>query len=178
MDAVRELNEMPTATKSGALWDLNVNIKSSAPLSRLVSLNHPIGVSLAAGNTIANVRLSETVDKTLVPCKDFVLLFRDKAVEDQLPTALAVDGPSGHQALSFSVLPDFRPKAVKLSTALPSEKFADLAATGIDFDTSKTYASAEAEESKETMFVEPKPNEYIFLIDRSGSMHNTINLAR
>ena len=44
LDAVRELDEMPTALASGALWDLNVNIRSSAPLSRLVSLNHPIQV--------------------------------------------------------------------------------------------------------------------------------------
>lgn len=77
LEAVKELHEMPTAIKSGALWDLNVNIRSSAPLSRLVSLNHPVGVQLALGNTVANVRLSESVDKTLVPCSDFVLLFRD-----------------------------------------------------------------------------------------------------
>lgn len=96
LEAVKELHEMPTAIKSGALWDLNVNIRSSAPLSRLVSLNHPVGVHLASGSTVANVRLSDSVDKTLVPCSDFVLLFRDLAIENLEPTALAVDGPSGH----------------------------------------------------------------------------------
>jgi uncharacterized protein with von Willebrand factor type A (vWA) domain len=49
----------------------------------------------------------------------------------------------------------------------------------VDFDTSKTYATElPLEESKQPTFVEPKPNEYIFLIDRSGSMCGTINLAR
>jgi len=82
LEAVKELHEMPTAITSGALWDLNVNIRSSAPLSRLVSLNHPIEVKLGLGNKVANVRLSESVDKTLVPCRDFVLLFRDQAIEN------------------------------------------------------------------------------------------------
>ena len=99
---------MPIATKSGAIWDLNVNIKSNAPISRLISLNHPIGVQFANSNHVANVQLSDTIDKRLVPCKDFVLLFRDKAIEEYYPTALAVDG-SSRQALFFSVLPDFRP---------------------------------------------------------------------
>jgi hypothetical protein len=32
--------------------------------------------------------------------------------------------------------------------------------------------------SEEEIIVPPKLNEYIFLIDRSGSMHDTIVLAR
>ena len=99
---------MPIATKSGAIWDLNVNIKSNAPISRLISLNHPIGVQFANENHVANVQLADTIDKRLVPCKDFVLLYRDRAIENFYPTALAVDGPS-KRALFFSVLPDFRP---------------------------------------------------------------------
>ena len=73
---------MPIATKSGAIWDLNVNIRSNSPISRLISLNHPIGVQFALSNTVVNVQLSDTIDKKLVPCKDFVLLFRDNAIED------------------------------------------------------------------------------------------------
>jgi hypothetical protein len=77
LDEVHELNQMPVTSKSGAIWDLNVNIRSSAPISRLVSLNHPIAVQFAAGQSAANVQLAPNVDKSLVPCKDFVLLFRD-----------------------------------------------------------------------------------------------------
>jgi hypothetical protein len=46
---------MPIDIKSCALWDLNVNIKSSAPFKRLASLNHPIQVQFAADKTITNV---------------------------------------------------------------------------------------------------------------------------
>jgi len=51
LDAVKELNDMPIATKSGAIWDLNVKIRSNSPISRLVSLNHPIGVQFGLSNT-------------------------------------------------------------------------------------------------------------------------------
>jgi Mg-chelatase subunit ChlD len=54
----------------------------------------------------------------------------------------------------------------------------------VDLDPKNTYKSTEddtEEESKapqEFLEVEPKQNEYIFLIDRSGSMDETIRLAR
>jgi len=55
LDDCHELDSMPQTNKSAAIWDLNVTIKSSEAISRLVSLNHPIGVQFAEGNSIANV---------------------------------------------------------------------------------------------------------------------------
>jgi len=120
------------------------------------------------------------VNKRLVPSRDFVLLFRDSAIEQGHPTALASVGQSGHQAVSVSILPDFRPVKVRLDSAKVTKDFEELAQSGVDFDAAKTYSvnSETDEESKEPVYVEPKQNEYIFLIDRSGSMQNTIKLAR
>lgn len=55
LSEIHELDQMPLASKSGAVWDLNVNIRSGAQISRLVSLNHPIAVQFADGNRVANV---------------------------------------------------------------------------------------------------------------------------
>ena len=74
--------------------------------------------------------------------------------------------------MSLSILPDFRPVKVKLDSAKTSKNYEELAPSGVDFDATKTYnvTVEQDEESKEPVFVEPKQNEYIFLIDRSGSM--------
>lgn len=174
LDSVRDLAEMPLASKSSAVWDLNVNIRSNSPLSRLSSVNHPIAVQFAHGSTVANVRLDQSVDRRLVPCMDFVLLFRDKSIDNCNPTALASVGKSGHQAVSLSLLPDFRPTKVRLGAKAPI-----LPGVEVDFSADQKYdvKVEDQEESKEPVFVEPKQNEYIFLIDRSGSMYNTIKMA-
>ena len=90
---------------------------------------------------------------------------------------MAVDGPSGQQAIAFNVLPDFKPVKVDFKSSKIGKT---LCFTGIDFDPKNRYEtmnSPEDEESKdcvmqadEEIIVPPKLNEYIFLIDRSGSM--------
>lgn len=174
LDDVYELANMPVANKSGALWDLNVNIRSVASLSRIASLNHPITVRFAENATAANITLDESLDRRLVPCKDFVLLFRDKAMEACKATALTTTGKGGYQAASLSILPDFRPVHVRLGP-----KPVRLPGCEVDFNPiiSAPFEPWELEETKEPV-VEPKANEYIFLIDRSGSMDDTIKLAR
>jgi hypothetical protein len=45
---------------------------------------------------VANIRLADSLDKKLVPCRDFVLLYRDAAIESADPTAVSTIGQSGH----------------------------------------------------------------------------------
>lgn len=173
---------MPIVEQSSAVWDLNVTIRSSAPLSRLVSINHPICVQFLSDCTVASVQLADTVDRRRVPCKDFVLLFRDMAIDEQMPTALKVEGKSGHQALSISILPDFRPVKVKLRASKLTDAFSSETGKDIDFNPEKSYETnifdEEEKEPQEFVVLEPKPCEYIFLVDRSGSMSSTIALVR
>jgi hypothetical protein len=42
-------------------------------------------------------------------------MFRDEAMDQAKPVAMACKGPSGHQAIAFSVLPDFRKTKVKVN---------------------------------------------------------------
>jgi len=95
LDCVHELQKMPTVLKSPAIWDVNVTIKSNTQLSRLVSLNHPIVIQFSDGKKLASVQLAATVKKEFVPCKDFVLLFRDEGME-KAPTFIQTMGISGH----------------------------------------------------------------------------------
>jgi Mg-chelatase subunit ChlD len=61
-------------------------------------------------------------------------------------------------------LPDFKITKVNHLVACKSKPMVDL-------NPANVYAAPKAEEeSKDVVYVEPKQHEYIFLIDRSGSM--------
>ena len=80
-------------------------------LTRLASLNHPVHVRLAPEGTFAQVALKESVDRTLVPSRDFVLYVRDEGISSL--SAISSLTPSGQQAISIKVLPDYRATDVK-----------------------------------------------------------------
>ena len=67
-------------------------IKSQAPLSRLISINHSVDVSLSENKQSAQINLSPN-DRKFVPNRDFVLLFRDEMVNK--PTGLVKVGAGG-----------------------------------------------------------------------------------
>jgi len=73
-------------------------IKSQAPLSRLISLNHRVDVSLSENKQTAQISLSKN-DRSNVPNRDFVLRFRDEMVNK--PTGLIMVGAGGDQAVSI-----------------------------------------------------------------------------
>ena len=65
-------------------------------------------------------------------------MFRDAAMDKGVPVAMAVKGPSGHTAIAFNVLPDFRPTKVNLKVKQsPISKL--LEETGVDFDPQVKY---------------------------------------
>ncbi len=73
-------------------------IKSQAPLSRLISVNHLVKVKLTENKQSAIISLSKN-DRHYVPNRDFVLLFRDEMVNK--PTGLIKVGAGGDQAISI-----------------------------------------------------------------------------
>jgi hypothetical protein len=73
-------------------------IKSQAPLSRLISVNHLVKVKHTENKQSAIISLSK-FDRCDVPNRDFVLLFRDEDVNK--PTGLFKVGAGGDQAVSI-----------------------------------------------------------------------------
>ena len=104
-------NEMPVKQGFSGLWDINVTVRSDAEIERLASINHSVKINIAEDLRSASVSLKDTVDRSLVPCSDFVLLIRDTAMH--VPTAIQTSTPSGHTAVSIKVLPDLRSANVK-----------------------------------------------------------------
>ena len=62
------------------LWDMQLRINGQAPLERLTSLNHPIKIQMSEDKQRAIITLKNTVDRSLVPCEDFVLYIRDTKI--------------------------------------------------------------------------------------------------
>jgi len=112
-----------------------------------------------------------------VPNRDFVLLIRDESV--QAPIGLRSSGKEGDQAVSISIMPD--PLSAKDRAAILDASRSK--SQGLETDPRIKYEShisesqedaiQEVEESKDEQM-----KEYIFVIDRSGSMYQSIKLAR
>lgn len=61
-------------------------------------MNHAVDVELSSNGTSAHVSLNQK-DKRFVPHQDFVLYFRDQAVNK--PTGVLSKGPHNSQAVSI-----------------------------------------------------------------------------
>jgi hypothetical protein len=71
-------------------------MKAPATITRLASLHHPIQVQHSEDKMVANISLADSLNKKLVPCQDFVLLYRDAAMLSANLIALSTIGQSGH----------------------------------------------------------------------------------
>jgi hypothetical protein len=109
-------------------------------ITRLASRNHKVSTQIEESN--GKVRYAGKTP----PSQDFVLLIRDSLVN--IPVGFEAVNELNEQAFMVNILTDITAKT-------PPEQ--------LDFDPNAVY---EEEESKVSQLL----NEYIFLIDRSGSM--------
>lgn len=110
-EIVQDVNEMPLKAQASGLWDIQVQVRGEGKLERVTSLNHPCTVLTTPSKTSALVSLKPSVDRSLVPTKDFVLYVRDSGISQ--PTAVSTITPSGQQAISLKMLTDTRSEHVK-----------------------------------------------------------------
>ena len=108
---VLDVEDMPIKARSSGLWDIQVQIQGEGKLQRIASSNHPIQVRTTPSKTSAIVSLKSTVDRSLVPNRDFVLYIRDEGISK--PTAISALANNGQQAISLKVLTDTRSEHVK-----------------------------------------------------------------
>ena len=140
-------------------WNLDVNLEMPGPITRLVSRSHGFESEFSADHAHAKIQVRNPLKS------DLLLLFRSESFKQ--PSAISTINTYGEQAISVSVLPDLRLPKIRAST-LPS-----LTKGEVDMDGKKIYdRKVEDEEADDGDFLElePKLYEYIFLIDRSGSM--------
>ena len=77
----------PADQGNSGLWDIQIQVNAVRKLERLTSVNHLVEVDLDDSMTFARLKLSDDIDKTLVPCKDFVLYIKEQKADE--PIAIA-----------------------------------------------------------------------------------------
>ena len=164
---IGQISSHPLTAASDApyLWDIEVSVHMQGEIKRLASRNHKISYELSESQTEAKVGLSELQDKKAVPNMDFVLLIRDSLIN--VPVGFQTVNEHHEQAYMINILTDVTPAALRKKQCAAQLDSDQNLIYEVNEDT--TTEAAEDEEEKESQ-QQLGINEYIFLIDRSGSM--------
>lgn len=167
-----ELNLMAHFANSHPPLKMRVQVDTPQRLTRVVSKNHNMKIDLTPDGNQAVMTFEDK--ESTGPRKDFVLLFRSLDIEE--PMALSAQNEHHQQTVLVSLVPDIRPPLVR--NRFLRALNVDRVDTGKDirYDALSEHANGEemkeqADSSSFDAVVEPRLREFIFLIDRSGSMH-------
>lgn len=143
------LSSYPTISSQSSQaypWTIKAEIQSPAPITFLNSPSHELVTSY--GNENHTCEISLNPNKTYYPKKDFVLLYSN-----------------GKESVSDYVLTPFEDGYCAMVTLLPGKD----SKVSLE-DQYEKAAKVKSTEEKETPTLNTVRGEYIFLIDRSGSM--------
>lgn len=150
-------------------WSLNINIKSLSNIKQVLSPTHKI-VSEISQNK-ANIQLDYTTDDNKFPNTDFVLYFQTEYTNK--PTFLignAVDTDlykNTPKAFALNVNP-FETDSENFKSIISDEQLEKFLQSDKLEDALEYVKNLEANNSEKNC--EIRKNEYIFVLDRSGSM--------
>eukprot|EP00347_Sterkiella_histriomuscorum_P022926 403336630 len=138
-------------------------------IERISSRNHEIKISNVSNTgfgSSALVTLGDAVGNH-VPNQDFLLYIRDDTINQ--PVAIKTKNQFNENAISISIFPDIQ--APKIRNRLLN-KLKHLEEGQIDTDSTLIYQEPQdsIDFDSDDCYIEPKLYDYIFLIDRSGSM--------
>jgi len=154
-------------------WDVNTRIVTPSPLTRLMSRYHDIKPSISEDRKEATVKLSQPV----VPYRDFSILFRDAELNKP---KVYVQKSESHSEVAY-MLSFFYDQASQPSRQLISKLECENQVDSTNdtvYDIEEASDDDEGEEQKDQE-TNSMVNEFVFVIDRSGSMYgDRIALAR
>ena len=159
LQTISEIANHPVNQKVPYLWSISLNVQMAGEITRVCSRNHKVQVELSPDQKRAKITLDQSERET-APHKDFVLLIRDSEINN--PVGFTSTNEHNDQAILVEALPDLRPPKIKQAFFRQKE--------GLDTDPEAIYDRQLTDQEAEELEVEPKLSEYIFLIDRSGSM--------
>ncbi|CDW90556.1 von willebrand factor type a domain containing protein [Stylonychia lemnae] len=176
--AINEIYSHPTTSKPNFLWNLNIEVKMQGKIQRLSSRNHNIKFESSEDRKNAIILISDQ-EKMKPMSKDFILFIKDDTTNN--PVAISSLNQFGEQSVLLSILPDLRMPKIRDRFHLT---YSNKLKTQIDTDQSCVYEDQSKYEVRkedlenDEIEYNPKEYEYIFFIDRSGSMSGTrISLA-
>ncbi|CDW72317.1 UNKNOWN [Stylonychia lemnae] len=180
--AVSEIYDHPMtdSSQNQAQWSIQIELRMQGQIQRVSSRNHGFEYNFSEDKRAALIKLKDYEKQSAMEC-DLILFIRDNLTNE--PVAISSMNEFGEQSVMIGVLPDLRrPKIRDRFLNKINSKLGQ-----IDTDQQSLYEDEnqieDQEEEKcsqdqEEIEIEPKLLEYVFLIDRSGSMQGqSIHLA-
>ena len=167
-DDDEEKKELPSGATTPAVltsklpytWEVEVDIVANGPIQRLVCFSHKVDIEYGEGRRSA--RLAMKLPEA--PDSDFNLVYRSQDISEPKLYLQPSEAHSKEIAALVSFFPDFCPPTPSASAPTSSDKEGEESKVTVDTNEEREYEDEEEEELVEG------GGEFLFVIDRSGSM--------